>query len=90
MLLLVINEFFNLHFKKSASVELALLIHLLERYIQPMCVLGFKKKSPLSSLRKRFYYWLAERGLIRKCLPLSGFLEVTVVHFLLADNYYVE
>lgn len=47
MLLLVINEFFNLHFKKSASVELALLIHLLERYIQPMCVLGFKKKKVL-------------------------------------------
>lgn len=55
-------------------------------YLAYVCVWIYKKKSPLSSSRKRCYYWLAERGLIRKCLPLSGFLEVTVVHFLLAEH----
>lgn len=59
------------------------------RGISSLCVYLDLKKSPLSSSRKRFYYWLAERGLIRKCLPLSGFLEVTVVHFLLVENYTV-
>lgn len=53
MLLLIINEFFNLHFKKSAYVELALLIHLLERYIQPVCVLGFKKKKSSKQFEKK-------------------------------------
>lgn len=72
---------------KKLYIELLLLTHLHEEYIQPVCVSGFTKKSPLSSSRKRCYYWLAERGLIRKCLPLSGFLEVTVVHFLLAEHY---
>lgn len=70
-------------------IELPLLTHLYKGCMQPVCISGLKKKQtrPLSSSRKRCYYWLAERGLIRKCLPLSGFLEVTVVHFLLAENY---
>lgn len=79
-------HFFNSDLKKLC-IELLLLTHLHEGYIQPVCVSGFTKKSPLSSSRKRCYYWFAERGLIRKCLPSSGFLEVTVVHFLLAEHY---
>lgn len=39
--------------KKSVYLELPLLTHLHEGYIQPVCVSGFKKKSPLSSSRKK-------------------------------------